>query len=135
MRTSAANRVPRLAVDRHETGRHIVAALGDGGYPEPDRAKWFYPAYNKGGTLAKGPPHNYKRDWYDYPPFRDDNVCQGRGKDTCDEFPFFTTNQAVDLSGTLASIKVVPSEETDPQMRDVGQFYSKRGIRNDGDRS
>jgi len=111
-----------------ETGRHIVQAMGDGGFPEPARAKWFYPAYSKSGAAARA--KGYARDWYDQPQFRP-NVCEGRDG-TCDEFPFFTTNQAVDLSGTLASLKVVPREEQDPQMRDVGVFYSKCKVR-DGD--
>ena len=105
-----------------ETGRHIVQALGDGGFPQPPgRGKWFYPAYSQGRKAAKAA--GYQHNWYDSPAFLP-NVCEGR-TGTCDEFPFFSTNQAVDLSGELASLKVVPTTEQLPQAQDVGNFYSK----------
>lgn len=105
-----------------ETGKHIVAALGDGGVPAPpSRATWFYPARSKRGQAAKNA--GFSRDWYNtlFKP----NDCDHRAGKTCDEFPFWTTNQAVNLSGMVASLKPVPGAETNPQRDDVGGFYSK----------
>ena len=110
-----------------QTGKHIADAMsnGLGGFPTPDRVKWFYPAYDRTGKLAR---KKYARNWYDKPPF---NSMPGhpcpypRGGDVCDEFPFFSTDQAVDLSGTLADLRVVPVSERDPQRDDLSGFYGK----------
>jgi fibronectin type III domain protein len=118
-----------------ETGTHIVTALGNGSYPDPrERIQWFYPARSKGGKAARV---KYARDWYDRPPFVSQplttNPCPPRPPGTtCDEFPFFSTNQAVDLSGIQADLKVVPGEETDPQRDDNIGFYNKCTVK-DGD--
>jgi hypothetical protein len=117
-----------------ETGTHIVTALGNGSFPDPpERTQWFYPARSKGGKAAR---QFFARDWYDRPPFvtMPTNPCGPRpGGTTCDEFPFFSTNQAVNLSGTLADLKVVPGSETDPQRDENIGFYNKCKV-NDGDR-
>jgi hypothetical protein len=107
-----------------ETGTHIVKAMGDGSFPQPPtRAAWFYPAYSKGGAAATAA--GYKRYWYDTLAFRP-NACTGRGAGkTCDEFPFWTTNQAVNLSGQLADILPVPTTESSPQGNDLAQFYDQ----------
>jgi hypothetical protein len=115
-----------------ETGEHIVAALGfDKQATDPLRTQWYYPAYSKGGAIASGAPHNYSRHWYDTAKFKP-NVCENRGGKVCDEFPFFTTNQAVDLSGTVADLKPVPGEEGPIQGTDTSGFYSQCSV-NDGD--
>jgi chitodextrinase len=111
-----------------ETGRHIVTAMSNeqgGPYPAPARRVWYYPAYSRGGKAASA---TYKRDWYDTDAkFNAGNACTPRDKQamTCDEFPFWSTNQAVDLSGTLASLKPVPMAEKDPQRDDLSGFYGK----------
>ena len=109
-----------------QTGTHIAEAMsnGTGGFPTPDRVQWFYPAYSRNGRLALA---KYSRVWYDREPFTSmpTNPCPGRGGDVCDEFPFFSTNQAVDLSGTLADLRVVPVAERDPQRDDLAGFYGK----------
>jgi hypothetical protein len=112
-----------------QTGQHIVDAMsnGSGGFPTPDRVKWFYPARSQKGALAR---KKYARDWYDREPFKslppETNPCPGRpGGNTCDEFPFWATDQAVDLSGTLADLRVVPNSERDPQRDDIAGFYGK----------
>jgi hypothetical protein len=108
-----------------QTGTHIADAMtSNQGFPEPDRVKWFYPAYSRNGKLALA---KYPRDWYNKEPFKSmpTNPCPNRGGDVCDEFPFFSTNQAVDLSGTLADLRVVPIAERDPQRDDLSGFYGK----------
>ena len=56
-------------------------------------------------------------------------IAQKAGQ-TCDEFPFWSTNQAVDLSGTLADLRFVPGHETKPQADDIIGFYSKCKVAN-----
>jgi hypothetical protein len=114
-----------------ETGRHIVTALGDGGFPVPERAPWFYPARSKGGAAAAG--KEYDHTWYNTVEKFKPNECDlNNNLTTCDEFPFFSTNQAVDLTGTRASLKLVPREEQDPQMWDIGGFYGKCRVKDGG---
>ncbi len=108
-----------------ETGTHIVAAMGNGSYPQPPaRSRWFYPARSQGGQAAQS--KGYRRNWFDTDVRFQPNSCQGRqrGK-TCDEFPFWSTNQAVDLSGLVADLKPVPNTESLPQGSDISAFYSK----------
>jgi hypothetical protein len=65
----------------------------------------------------------------------------------CDEFPFFTTNQAVDLTlpdkSLVADVKLVPGDRTDPQRNegaaqgsDLAAFYENclGGASGDGKR-
>ncbi len=107
-----------------ETGTHIVEAMGNGSYPQPPaRSKWFYPAYSKRGQAAT--TAGYDRNWYDKNPKFQPNVCNGRVAKTCDEFPFWATDQAVDLSGLTASLKPVPNSESMPQANDLSAFYGK----------
>ncbi|MET8230616.1 fibronectin type III domain-containing protein [Micromonospora sp. NPDC005298] len=112
-----------------ETGTHIADALGNG-IPNPStRSAWFYPAYSKNGAAAtgKGFPHT----WYDLARFRP-NACDtgvvGDGL-TCDEFPFFSTNQAVNLTlpdeSLVASVKLVPGAEGPAQGSDLARFYDQ----------
>ncbi|MEU4428031.1 fibronectin type III domain-containing protein [Actinoplanes sp. NPDC024001] len=113
-----------LGVDMKETGTHIVEAMGNGSYPQPPtRAQWFYPARSKDGAKARA--KGYSHRWFRTLQFRP-NACEPfpRGK-TCDEFPFWTTDQAVDLSGQTADVKLVPTTESGPQGNDVGGFYVK----------
>jgi hypothetical protein len=105
-----------------ETGKHIVQAMGDG-FPAQDRKAWFYPAYSKNGKAAMAPPFNYRPKWYNRPPFAPNEECSTRpAGDVCDEFPFWTTDQAVDLSGTRADLKAVPGAEASPQGTDFSGF-------------
>ncbi|WP_206343232.1 NucA/NucB deoxyribonuclease domain-containing protein [Streptomyces mesophilus] len=107
-----------------ETGTHIVEALGNGSYPQPPgRAKWFYPGRSQGGKAAVAAGYDHK--WYDDNPRFQPNVCNGRVAKTCDEFPFWASDQAVDLTGLTASLKVVPKAETLPQAHDLSAFYGK----------
>jgi hypothetical protein len=113
-----------------ETGTHIADTLGNG-IPNPAvRSAWFYPAYSPNGKAATA--RGLDRKWYDTDPkFNTNNACVGRDKPTttCDEFPFFSTNQAVNLTlpdGSLvASVKPVPRAEQFPQFQDLGGFYSQ----------
>jgi hypothetical protein len=115
-----------------QTGRHIVDALSFAEQANDSlRTQWYYPAYSKGGAKASGPPNFYSRKWYDRAAFKP-NVCENRGTNGCDEFPFWTTNQAVNLSGTLADIRQVPGEENSIQGTDTSGFYSQCTV-NDGD--
>jgi len=123
-----------------QTGAHIVNAMsnGSGGFPTPDRVKWFYPARSVDGQAAKSPPHNFRPGWYDTAAFNPpvmSNPCNGRppALPVCDEFPFWTTNQAVNLSGTLADLEPVPGTESSPQGSDLSGFYRKCKV-DDGDR-
>src|SRR6266545_1715082 len=113
-----------------ETGQHIVDAMNTGLGNDPRRAAWYYPAYSLNGRLAGGPPNNYSRTWYYTAPFKP-NACadlkvKGDGK-TCDEFPFFTTNQAVDLTlpdkSLRADVRLTPTEEGGFQGNDLSTFY------------
>ena len=110
--------------DMTETGKHIVAAMGDGGYPQPaTRAVWFYPARSMGGQAAKA--KGYSRGWFDTLAFKP-NACDVRvGMQTCDEFPFWATDQAVDLTGQVADLKLVSTTESLPQANDISAFYGK----------
>ncbi len=114
-----------------ETGTHIVTAMGDGGYPQPPtRAQWFYPARSQGGRAAIDA--GYPRRWFNthFTP----NECTGRAPGTvCDEFPFWVTNQAVNLSGERASLKPVPPSESSPQGTEMSAFFRKCEVA-DGER-
>lgn len=111
-----------------ETGTHIADALGNG-IPDPAvRSAWFYPAYSPNGRAATD--RGYDHGWFDTTTFKP-NDCNPRpaGRPVCDEFPFFSTNQAVNLTlsdGSLvASLKPVPKAEMFPQFQDLGGFYSQ----------
>ncbi|MGC5306642.1 NucA/NucB deoxyribonuclease domain-containing protein [Micromonospora zamorensis] len=116
--------------DMTETGRHIVTAMGDGGFPQPPtRAVWFYPARSEGGQAARS--RGYTRSWFSTPQFMP-NACDVRVPgQTCDEFPFWSTDQAVDLTGQLASLKLVSSAESLPQGNDLSAFYGKCKVTNE----
>jgi hypothetical protein len=107
-----------------ETGEHIVTALGNGGVPQPPtRTTWFYPGRSIRGQAARSA--GFRRGWFDTAPFQI-NACTGRPLgDVCDEFPFWSTDQAVNLSGMVASLKPVPRSESLPQARDISGFYRK----------
>jgi hypothetical protein len=49
---------------------------------------------------------------------------------TCDEFPFWSTNQAVNLSGMVADLKPVPNSESLPKANDLCAFYGKCQVAN-----
>lgn len=104
-----------------ETGRHIVEAMGNG-YPQPpQKPQWFWPARSVNGRAARSAGHG--RRWFETAKFKP-NACVGRPRgDVCDEFPFWRTNQAVDLTGIVASLKSVPAAEAVPQRDDINQFY------------
>jgi hypothetical protein len=112
-----------------ETGKHIVAALGDGTFPQPpSRSTWFYPSRSVGGQAARSA--GFRRNWFDTAAFQP-NDCSGRASGVvCDEFPFWSTNQAVNLSGMLASLKPVPLSEALPQARDLSGLYRKCRVSN-----
>ncbi|MFF9624959.1 fibronectin type III domain-containing protein [Streptomyces griseosporeus] len=110
-----------------ETGTHIVEAMGNGGFPQPpQRALWYGPGRSIGGQAARNA--GYQRNWFYTDPKFAGNPCLprvvGSGK-TCDEFPFWSTDQAVDLSGVTASVKLVPTSESLPQAQDISSFHSK----------
>jgi hypothetical protein len=93
---------------------------------DPLRTQWYYPEASRNGAAAR--KAGYPRTWYDTDPrFNVANACSTRdkGTTTCDEFPFFSTNQAVALSGTLASVKPVARSEQNPQRDDLSGFYRK----------
>ncbi|WP_330342576.1 fibronectin type III domain-containing protein [Streptomyces sp. NBC_00557] len=120
-----------------ETGKHIVEAMGNGRWPQPaERNKWFGPARSIRGQAARA--KGYERSWYyNDERFARNNPCLprpavGAGK-TCDEFPFWATDQAVDLSGLTADLRLVPGAETHPQMRDNSAFPGKCRV-NDNER-
>jgi hypothetical protein len=123
-----------------ETGMHIADALGNGIADPKERAAWYYPAYSQSGKLATAA--GFKRNWYDVDPRFNQNDCRPAdstsepprpaGKPICDEFPFFSTNQAVNLSGITASLRAVPEPEKDAQFRDLGSFYRSCRV-HDGD--
>jgi hypothetical protein len=109
----------------NQTGAHIADALGAPGFPNPPgRLVWYDPAYSKRGKAATD--KGFKHDWYDNNPDFNKNPCndppRGEGM-VCDEFPFWTTNQAVNLSGELASLKPVPEDEGTHQGTDLSGFY------------
>ncbi|MBQ0982564.1 fibronectin type III domain-containing protein [Micromonospora sp. M61] len=119
-----------------ETGKHIVEAMGDGRWPQPaGRAQWFAPARSINGQAAMNA--GYDRNWYYTNPKFAGNACLprpvvGSGK-TCDEFPFWATDQAVDLSGLTADVRHVPSTESRPQGNDISSFSNKCKV-DDGER-
>jgi hypothetical protein len=118
----------------NQTGAHIADALGgNGGLPDPPgRAVWYYPARSLGGQAAM--QAGFTRNWYDTPAFAANNPCVGRARGmTCDEFPFWVTNQAVNLSGLTASLKPTPVEEGRNQGNDISSFYRECEV-NDGER-
>lgn len=118
--------------DMAETGKHIVSAMNDAALTlAPLRVQWFGPAYSRGGQAARA--KGYRRNWFDRPEFQR-NECTSRAPGmVCDEFPFWSTSQAVDLSGIRASLKPVPPREAGPQGNDLSQFYRRCKV-NDGDR-
>jgi chitodextrinase len=132
-----------------QTGQHIVDAMTTGRAQDPRRDLWYYPAYSRGGALASGPPNNYPRNWFTLQRFRPNNCDSHVPGDrlVCDEFPFFTTNQAVDLTlpdkSLVADVKLVPGDRTDPQRNegaaqgsDLAAFYENclGGASGDGKR-
>lgn len=108
-----------------QTGAHIVTAMGNGSFPQPPaRNQWFYPARSAGGAAARAAGFN--RNWYYTPAFATNNPCVPRQPaTTCDEFPFWSTNQAVNLTGIVADVLPVSVTETVPQRDDVIGFYNK----------
>ncbi|MEU1601054.1 hypothetical protein ABZ468_52275 [Streptomyces sp. NPDC005708] len=110
-----------------ETGKHIVEAMGNGRWPQGGRAKWFGPARSINGQAAINA--GYQRNWFYTDARFAPNACLprpavGSGK-TCDEFPFWATDQAVNLSGVTADVRLVPSTESMPQARDIIGFENK----------
>jgi hypothetical protein len=113
----------RLAPMRQTAG-HIVETMGDGFPQPPARMTWYWPARSVNGQKARDA--GYNRNWYDTDVKFTPNICTTRQRgQTCDEFPFWTTNQAVDLSGMVASLKPVPGTESLPQASDISSFHSK----------
>ena len=118
----------------NQTGAHIVAAIaGNGGLPQPPgRAVWYYPARSVGGQAAINA--GFQRNWFDSNPLFTPNACTGRAAGTtCDEFPFWSSNQAVNLSGLVADVTPVPTTESLPQASDIAGFYSQCNV-NDNER-
>ncbi|MGW1024212.1 fibronectin type III domain-containing protein [Streptomyces sp. NPDC002577] len=108
--------------DMQETGDHIVEAMD---YQQPEagqRVQWLAPGRSQGGQAARNA--GYSRGWFDTAQFQP-NACTGRVAKVCDEFPFWTTDQAVNLSGPTASMKPVPLAEAGPQGSDISGFYRK----------
>ncbi|WP_206314667.1 fibronectin type III domain-containing protein [Streptomyces coryli] len=115
-------------VDMQQTGDHIVAAMGNGGYPQPSgRIKWLAPARSIDGQAARSA--GFRRGWFDTLAFRP-NACDNRGGQVCDEFPFWATDQAVNLSGLTADLKPVPRREASPQGNDISTFHTKCKVDN-----
>ncbi|MFD6562712.1 fibronectin type III domain-containing protein [Micromonospora profundi] len=112
------------------TGKHIVAAMGDGGFPQPPtRAVWFYPARSVNGQAARA--KGYDHGWFNDAQFKP-NACDVRVPgQTCDEFPFWATDQAVNLTGQVADLELVPTTESLPQARDINSFYGKCKVTNE----
>lgn len=109
--------------DMSQTGRHIVNTMSDTALTaNPARVQWFYPAYSLGGQAAIGA--GYNRGWFNRADFKPNN-CDNRVAMACDEYPFWTTNQAVDLSGTRADLAPTPRLESNAQGNELSQFYSK----------
>ncbi|WP_030545832.1 fibronectin type III domain-containing protein [Streptomyces albus] len=115
-------------VDMQQTGDHIVAAMGNGGYPQPPgRIAWLAPGRSIDGQAARAAGH--RRGWFNTLAFRP-NACDNRGGQVCDEFPFWATDQAVNLSGLTADLKPVPRREANPQGNDISVFHSKCKVKN-----
>lgn len=107
----------------NQTGAHIAAALGgNGGLPNPpSRSVWYYPARSIGGQAAISA--GFQRNWYKTSAFKP-NACDNQAAgQTCDEFPFWSTNQAVNLSGMTADLKLTPTAEGRNQGNDISAFY------------
>jgi hypothetical protein len=89
-------------------------------------AWWYYPARSIDGAKARAA--GFQRNWFDidpqFLPFANDCPTRGKGN-ACDEFPFWASDQAVDLSGQVADLKSVPNTESLPQARDISHFSSK----------
>nr|WP_230859990.1 fibronectin type III domain-containing protein [Actinoplanes aureus] len=110
--------------DMSQTAGHIVAAMGDGFPQPPTRMQWYWPARSVNGQKARDA--GYNRNWFDTDVKFQPNICNTRPRgQVCDEFPFWTTNQAVDLSGMVASLKPVPGAESLPQATDIIGFHNK----------
>ena len=97
--------------------------MGDGvpAAAEP-RAVWFYPARSKGGraALSAGFTPRLVRHRHFIP-----NACTGRPPaPVCDEFPFWTTNQAVNLSGERPSLRRFHRRSQSAKARTLA-FYRK----------
>lgn len=101
-----------------QTGLHISGAL----LANP---QWHLLTRDRVGHL------DFPQGWYSDEPWRSDarNECYPRERpnETCDEFPFRSTEQVGDRSGTFASLKLVPRSEASPQGSDIGNFYLKCG--------
>lgn len=109
----------------NQTGAHIAAALGgNGGLPNPpSRSVWYFPARSVNGQAAQSA--GFQRNWYNTPAFKP-NACDNRvAGQTCDEFPFWSTDQAVNLSGMTADLKLTPTSEGRNQGNDISAFYGK----------
>ena len=114
----------------NQTGAHIAAALGgNGGLPQPlGRIVWYYPARSINGQAAMD--KNFKHNWYKTPAFMP-NACTGQPRGTtCDEFPFWSTDQAVNLSGLTADLKLTPTQEGRNQGNDISAFYRQCEVNN-----
>lgn len=104
-----------------QTATHIVTAMDDGDFPPPERVSWFYPGYSRNGQAARNA--GFDRRWYYTAPFMPNACTPPVAGQTCDEFPFWSTDQAVNLSGVLADVAPVPTTESLPQANDLRQFY------------
>ncbi|WP_229872601.1 fibronectin type III domain-containing protein [Promicromonospora soli] len=113
-----------------KTGEHIVNAMFNTGSTWPvERYQWHYPARSIGGSKAKAEGYNHK--WFNLVKFRP-NPCDPKPfGDVCDEFPFWATDQAVDLSGITASRQIVPKGEETSQGTDINGFFKKCAVGND----
>jgi fibronectin type III domain protein/deoxyribonuclease NucA/NucB len=114
----------------NQTGAHIAAALGgNGGLPNPpSRSVWYYPARSIGGQAAISA--GFQRNWYKTSAFKP-NACDNQATgQTCDEFPFWSTNQAVNLSGMTADLKLTPTAEGRSQGNDISAFYRECQVNN-----
>ncbi|MHB9757219.1 fibronectin type III domain-containing protein [Streptomyces sp. BYX5S] len=108
--------------DMQQTGEHIVDAMDYQQPQAPQRIQWLAPGRSQGGQAAR--TAGFSRGWFDTAQFQPNN-CTGRVAKVCDEFPFWTTTQAVNLSGPTASMKPVPLAEAGPQGSDISGFYRK----------
>ena len=99
-----------------ETANHIADALA----ARPD---WMFQTYSRRGAAATAA--GFTRSWYGRGEFRP-NVCDATaGQQVCDEFPFWTTESAVNLSGVRASLRLAPVSESLPQAWDTSAFYRR----------
>jgi hypothetical protein len=102
---------------------------GNGGLPNPpSRSVWYYPARSIGGQAAISA--GFQRNWYKTSAFKP-NACDNQvAGQTCDEFPFWSTNQAVNLSGMTADLKLTPTAEGRSQGNDISAFYRECQVNN-----